>query len=64
MIINTRRPKPHLNEFFVRGIPLAKAIEVLARWEKLTDGELAQLGFSGDQGRAGLDATSRPTYLN
>jgi hypothetical protein len=42
--MNTR-PKPTLNEFFVRGIPLATAVDVLSRWDSVTDDELIEIGF-------------------
>jgi hypothetical protein len=38
--------KPHLNEFFLRGIPLREALSLLARWEELRHQELAEYGFN------------------
>lgn len=35
-----------MNEFFVRGVPLAEALDALARWDTLTDAELEELGFT------------------
>lgn len=38
-------PKPHYNEFLIRGIPLRIALDALARWETLSENELEDLGF-------------------
>jgi|GEM_PF-4086627 len=37
---------PSMNEFFIRGIPLAVALDLLKRWDSLTSEELARWGFS------------------
>ncbi len=41
-------PKPDMNEFFVRNIPLRDALDARARWETLSQDELIALGF-GDE---------------
>jgi hypothetical protein len=48
------RAKPHLNEFLIRGIPLQRALEILARWDHLTDTELVELGFISSSLERGL----------
>jgi hypothetical protein len=37
--------KPDMNEFFLRGVPLAIAVEARGRWNTLTDAEKRALGF-------------------
>jgi hypothetical protein len=60
-----RKPKPRLSEFFVRGVPLAQALNVLARWETVTDAELAELGFTCSTQEPGLSlATQRASSLH
>jgi hypothetical protein len=36
---------PHLNDFFIKGIPLATALELLSRWEAVDEEELVSVGF-------------------
>lgn len=43
---SNNRPKPHLNEFLLRNIPLREALSILARWDALNDAEIAVLGLS------------------
>jgi hypothetical protein len=45
-VSDLRKPKPKLSEFFIRGVPLEKAVDARERWETLTDAELAELGFT------------------
>lgn len=49
-----RKPKPHLNEFFVRGIPLQVSLDILSRWETVTDAELREIGFTSSTPERGL----------
>jgi hypothetical protein len=37
---------PDMNEFLVRGISLAMAVDARARWHTMTDDEKRALGFS------------------
>jgi hypothetical protein len=39
-------PKPNMNEFFVRGVPLAEAVALRNRWHLLSPEELEALGFT------------------
>jgi hypothetical protein len=50
--MNTR-PKPRLNEFFIRGVPLATALDLLARWDTVMDSELVEAGFISSTEGAG-----------
>jgi hypothetical protein len=40
-------PKPDMNEFFIRNIPLREALDARARWKTLSAAELVELGFIG-----------------
>ena len=40
-----KRPKPRPNEVVVRELTLEQALEVLARWESLTEAEYEALVF-------------------
>ena len=58
------RPKPDLNEFLLRSIPLREAIAIRSRWETLSEAEINELGFSdfseaSGEYFAGLEAPKR-----
>jgi hypothetical protein len=38
-------PRPRLTEFMIRGHDLAVALDVLKRWDTLSEEELIALGF-------------------
>jgi hypothetical protein len=60
-----RKLKPRLSEFFVRGVPLAQALDMLERWDTVTDAELVEIGFtSSTQGRGLSPATPRSSSLH
>jgi hypothetical protein len=60
-----RKSKPHLNEFFVRGIPLDVSLDVLSRWDTVTDAELREIGFTSSiPGRGLSPATPASSSLH
>jgi hypothetical protein len=42
----SKMPRPTLNDFFLRNVPLGKALDAITRWDGLTELELKQLGFT------------------
>lgn len=60
-----KQPKPHMNEFFVRGIALTTALSILARWETISEAELLELGFTSSiEEQRSLRANSALSRLN
>jgi hypothetical protein len=51
-----KMPRPNLNDFFLRNVPLGKALDAIAKWEGLTEREREQLGF-GTSTREHLEQT-------
>ena len=51
------RRRPRLIEFMFKGVPAAEAVDLLDRWDTLTDAEIEALGFTAASSREAMQSS-------